>query len=126
MIRFKANFKVYDSPCVGVPKVKPFGDNFWCSFNTKKQLIMCNVVYLGEDSNMQQHKWYSGIIELPYGEKFSPYCQGENWGFTESINIAEKYCLNAGGETIGECELLDIIEIKANDFDVKHHPDGTI
>lgn len=126
MIRFKAKFQVYGSLHVGIPKTKHYNENFWCSFNTKRQLIMCNVIYLGEDETMLSHKWYNGIIELPYGEKFSPFSERLNQDFSELINMNEPYNLNVGGEIVGDCELLEVMEIIKDDFAVKHHKDGTI
>jgi len=124
MIRFKAKFQVFDSPKVGVPKIKGYNENFWCSFNTKKQLIMCSIIYLGKDENMQQYKWYDGIVELPYGEKFPPYCIESNPELSEPIVLLERYDLNAGGEIVGMCELLDIIEIVRDDFNIRKDENG--
>lgn len=87
---------------------------------------MCSVIYLGEDENMQQHKWYDGIIELPYGEKFPPHCVKFDSELSEPINLHEDYHLNSGPEIVGDCKLLEVIEIVRDQFDVKHHADGTI
>ena len=126
MIRFKARYKVYDGPRIGVPKIKHYNENFWCSFNTRKQLIMCSVIYLGEDENMLQHKWYDGVIELPYGEQFPPYCKKNDPELKESINLNELYHLNCADEIVGDCELLEVSEIVWDNYDIRHHPDGTI
>jgi hypothetical protein len=126
VIRFNAEFKVSSCTRVGIPKNKKRGENFWCSFNTGQQLIMCNVVYMGTDDMMQENVLYPCIIELPYGEKFPPYCIQINPELCEPINLDENYNLNVGGETIGASRLLDVIEIVRDDFDIKHHADGTI
>lgn len=116
MIKFKSKFQIYDSANVSIPRVKGYKGNFWCSFNTKMQLIMCSIIYMGKDKNMQQNKWYDGIVELPYGEKFLPYCNKSICEFSEPINLYEQYYLNVGSEIVGQCELLEIIEIINDDF----------
>ena len=115
MITFYSKFQVFDSLKVHVPKVIQHNENFWCSFNTKKQLIMCNVIYLGEDETMKQYTWYDGIIHLPDGEKFPPYCVEHNQELCEPIHLHEVYSLNVGSETVGLCELLKVFEIKENE-----------
>lgn len=118
MIRFKTKFEVYDSPRVKIPREKHYNENFWCSFNTKRQLIMCSIIYLGEDESMRQKKCYDGIVELPYGEKFPPYCINFDPELSEQIDLDEYYYLNVGGEMIGVCKLLEVIEIVRDKFDI--------
>jgi hypothetical protein len=120
MIKFKANFEVYNGEHTGIPKKKRHGENFWCSFNTSKQLIMCNVIYLGDDEFMLQHKIYSGIVELPYGEKFHPWDDE----FPETIDIGNHYFLNCAADIVGECELIENLEIINDDFAITKDVDG--
>ena len=72
MIRYDAKFIVFDSLHVRVPGGLHQYEKFWCSLNTKMNLIMCRVAYFGDDLMMLQNRWYKGVIELPYGEKFMP------------------------------------------------------
>ena len=120
MIRYKAKFMVHDGENVRIPREKRHNENFWCSFNTQKQLIMCSIIYLGEDEIMQQHKWYEGIIELPYGEKFPPYGQE----FEECINLAENYYINCADNIVGECKLEEVIEVISDKFDIRKDDRG--
>lgn len=122
MIRFQATFEAFDGPRIRVPREKKYNENYWCSFNTEKQLIMCNVIYLGKDDYMQMHVWYDGIIELPYGEDFPPYGSKH----IESIELMKLYHLNYADEIVGSCILHKIIEIIRGDFSIKKNPDGTI
>ena len=121
MIRFFGKFKI---DWIGYPKNKEYGKNFWCSFNTKKQLIMCSVIYMGKDKYMKQSEWYKGIIELPYGEKFPPYCQEITKGLEEEIFLNQYYDLNVGGTIVGKCKLEMIKEIIYDDFDIRKDENG--
>jgi hypothetical protein len=102
----------------GVPKPRKYGQGSWCSFDTTKQLIACNIIYLGEDEYMEQHKWYDGIIELLYGEMFPPYTENIIKELSESIGLDKKYLLHAGQYIIGECELLEVIQIIKDNRDI--------
>lgn len=126
MISFEVKFQVYNSPCVKVPTIKRYNDNFWCSLNIKNELIMCNVIYLGNDENMLQNKWYDGIVELPYGEEFTPYCLGTKSKYNSSLCINMNYNLQVGGEKVGDVILIKVKEIVRGSFNIKHHPDGSI
>ena len=126
MIKFYSLFQVFDSENVNIPKGIRFGNNFWCSFNTKRHLIMCNIIYLGTDKIMQNAKWYEGRIELPYGEIFPPYCLKIRHGYKEPILLHKNYDLQCGSEKIGECNFLKIKKIIYDDFSITHHKDGSI
>lgn len=105
-----------------LPKDKIFKTNFWCSFFTGKQRIMCSIIYLGQDIYMMADKWYDGIVELPYGDKFLPY--GNTFEKDEKIMINKDYQLYCGGTLVGYCNLKSIIEIKYNKFDIKKDEQG--
>lgn len=124
MIRFKAKIKVYDGEKIKLPQKKKRNEWFWCSFNTTKQLIACNIIYLGDDEYMQQSKWYDGIIELLYGEMFPPYTDEIIKELSEPIKLNTKYSLNGGSDIIGECELLEVIQIIKNNKDIASNEDG--
>jgi len=122
MIRFKAKFKMYDGN--GVPKPRKYGVGSWCSLNTTKQLIACNIIYLGDDEYMQQCKWYDGIIELLYGEMFPPYADEITKELSEPIELNTIYFLHVGQYIIGECELLEVIQIIKNNKDIASNEDS--
>ena len=122
MIRFKAKFKMYDGK--GVPKPRKYGEGSWCSFDTTKQLIACNVIYLGDDEYMQQHKWYDCIIELLYGEMFPPYTDKLIKELSEPIELNVSYLLHVGQYIIGECELTEVIQIIKDNKDIASDENG--
>lgn len=114
MIRFKMVFMVYDGINVHIsPKIK-INLNFWGSFLVESQLIMCNIIYLGNDVFMKQNTWYPGIIELPYGEKF----YNDNLSKSELL-LETQYYLHCADNNIGLCILKDLIDLRKGIFDIK-------
>lgn len=121
MIRYSGKFMI---DWAGYPKNKEYGKNFWCSFNTNRQLIMCSIIYKGKDKYMKQGEWYDGIIELPYADKFRPYCKKVTKGLEEEISLGIIYYLNTGGIKVGKCILERVQEIIYDDFDIKKDENG--
>lgn len=124
MIRFKCKFKIYNIK-ITLSCIK-YGEKFSSSFDTTKQSIASTVIYLGEDELMQENKWYDGIIELLYGEKFPPYAIELIRELSEPINLNQNYSLNCGQFKSGECELLESIEIIRDNSKIKSDDNGFI
>lgn len=121
MVRYIGKFQVLE-PKEGsiLPRKVMRGENFWCSFNTKKQLIMCSIVYMGEDESMLKGKDYDCIIELPYGEVFPPL--GNE--YKEPIELNAVYLLQCADRVIGSCVLLSKKEVVYGSYDIRKGPEG--
>lgn len=125
MIRFVASYQFYDSQRFHSPQGIACGQNFWRPFDTGKQLLSCNIVYLGKDTNLQSKTWYTGIVELPYGELFPPYTKKINPMLSEPILLNTTYHFVCCEEVVGDCVLVSVKEIVWDEFDVNTKPRGT-
>ncbi len=119
IIRFSASFLILRDK---TPEKKEYNTNFWCSFFTGKQRIMCSVIYLGDDLFMLPDVWYNGIIELPYGDRFPPY--GDAFQKDEEIVLNKEYQLHCGGSLVGYCVLNTVMDVRYNNFDIRKDEEG--
>lgn len=128
MIRFRARIRIIESPKYGMPRGIRYNDQFWCSFNTGNKgtdLIMCSIIYLDNDEVMQQSKWYDGVVELPYGDKYPPHCKEFNKDYKEAIDLGLTYHLNYADDIIGSCRFTEVLDLIHNDFDIKRDKNGS-